>query len=123
MPECRLDLQQRKYRCIMANVETGPTADVAAAYNFRAVPGFRAPRLRDGHRPVSSGLRKRLSLALKEMPKCSQRLKPVADDLGNRQHGHRKYPARNTPHPEPEDEGDDHEDGIEGEPSGQKHRR
>jgi hypothetical protein len=27
------------------------------------------------------------------------------------------------PHPEPKDERDDDEDGIEGEPSGQKHRR
>ena len=37
----------------------------------------------------------------------------------NRQHGHREDCARNTPHPEPEDERDDDEDGIEGEPSGQ----
>ena len=57
------------------------------------------------------------------MTECSQRLKTVAYDLSNRQHGHREDRARNTPHPEPEGERDDDEDGIEGEPSGQKHRR
>jgi len=60
---------------------------------------------------------------LKKMTECSQRLKTIAYDLYNRQHGHREDPAWNTPHPEPEDERDDNEDGIEGEPSGQKHRR
>ena len=64
-----------------------------------------------------------LFLSLKKMAECGQRLKTVADDLSNRQHGHRKDPARNTPHPEPEDERDDDEDGIEGEPPSQKHRR
>ena len=77
----------------------------------------------DERRPVNPGLRKRLSLPFKKVAKCSQRLKTVADNLSNRQHGHRKDPARNTPHPEPEDERDDDEDGIEGEPSRQKHRR
>src|ERR1700738_3919692 len=57
------------------------------------------------------------------MAKCSQRLNTVAYDLRNRQHGHGKDRARNAPHPETEDERDDDEDGIEGEPSGQKHRR
>ena len=57
------------------------------------------------------------------MAKSSQWLKTVADDLSNRQHGHREDRARNTPHPEPEDERDDDENGIQGEPSGQKHRR
>ena len=60
---------------------------------------------------------------LEKMAKCSQRPNTVADDLGDRQHGHGEDRARNTPHPEPEDERDDDEDGIEGEPSGQKHRR
>jgi len=60
---------------------------------------------------------------LKKMTERSQRLKTIAYDLNNRQHGHREDPARNTPHPEPEDERDDNEDGIEGEPSGQKHWR
>src|SRR5208282_102314 len=60
---------------------------------------------------------------LKKVTECCQRLKTVADDLSNRQHGHREDPARNTPHPEPENERNDDEDGIEGEPSGQKHRR
>src|SRR5664280_262027 len=59
----------------------------------------------------------------KEVPKCSQRPKTVADDLSNRQHGHGEDRARNTPYPEPEDERDNDEDGIEGKPSGQKHRR
>ena len=31
--------------------------------------------------------------------------------------------ARNTPHPEPEDERDDDKNRVQGEPSGQKHRR
>src|SRR5271163_3137324 len=62
-------------------------------------------------------------LPLKKMTESSQRLKTVADDLRNCQHGHREDRARNTPHPEPEDERDDDEDGIKGEPSGQKHRR
>ena len=57
------------------------------------------------------------------MTKCGQRLKTVADNLSNRQHGHRKDPARNTPHPEPEDERDDDEDRIEREPLSQKHWR
>ena len=57
------------------------------------------------------------------MAKCSERLKTIADDLSNRQHGHREDHARYSPHPEPEDERDDDEDGIEGEPFGQKHRR
>src|SRR5271165_1079976 len=61
--------------------------------------------------------------SLEKVAKCSQRPNTVADDLGNRQHGHGEDHARNTPHPEPEDERDDDEDGIEGEPSGQKHRR
>ena len=60
---------------------------------------------------------------LKKVCERSQRLNPVADNLSNRQHGHGEDRARNTPHPEPEDERDDDEDGIEGEPSGQKHRR
>jgi hypothetical protein len=50
------------------------------------------------------------------MTECSQRLKTVAYDL-------REDRARNTPHPEPEGERDDDGDGIEGEPSGQEHRR
>jgi hypothetical protein len=37
---------------------------------------------------------------LKKVAKCSQRPKTVADDLRNRQHGHREDRARNTPHPE-----------------------
>ena len=49
---------------------------------------------------------------LKEVAKCSQRLKTVANDFSNRQHGHRQDHARNTPHPEPEDERDDDEDRI-----------
>jgi hypothetical protein len=49
---------------------------------------------------------------LKEVAKCSQWLKTVANDFGNRQHGHRENHARNTPHPEPEHERDDDEDGI-----------
>ena len=57
------------------------------------------------------------------MAKCGQRPKTVADDLRNRQHRHGEDRARNTPHPEPKNERDDDEDGIEGEPSGQKHRR
>ena len=61
--------------------------------------------------------------SLKKMTDRSQRLKSIADDLRGRQHGHRQDRAGNTPHPEPEDERDDNEDGIEGEPSGQKHRR
>jgi hypothetical protein len=65
-------------------------------------------------------LRKRLGFTpLEKVAKRSQRPNTVADDLGNRQHGHREDRARNTPHPEPEDERDDDEDGIEGEPSGQ----
>src|SRR5664280_3202984 len=61
--------------------------------------------------------------SLKKVPKCSQRAKTVADDLTNCEHGHGEDRARNTPYPEPEDERDDDEDGIECEPSGQKHRR
>jgi hypothetical protein len=57
------------------------------------------------------------------MTEWSQRLKTVADDLSNRQHGHREDHTRNTPHPEPEDERDDDEDGIEGEPFGKKQWR
>jgi hypothetical protein len=53
---------------------------------------------------------------LKKMTECSQRLKTVAYDL-------REDRARNTPHPEPEGERDDDGDAIEGEPSGQEHRR
>src|ERR1700737_40270 len=60
---------------------------------------------------------------LKKMAKCSQRPNTVANDLGNRQHGHGKDRARNTPHPEPEDERDDDEDGSGGEAPGQKNRR
>src|SRR5271166_6334413 len=60
---------------------------------------------------------------LKKMTECSQRPNTVADDLSGCQHGHRQDCAGNTPHPEPEDERNDDEDGIEGEPSGQKHRR
>ena len=60
---------------------------------------------------------------LEKVTECSQRPNTVADDLSGRQHGHRQDRAGNTPHPEPEDERDDDEDGIEGEPSGQKHRR
>ena len=33
----------------------------------------------------------------KKVTECSQRLKTVADDLSNRQHGHRENPAQNTP--------------------------
>ena len=43
-------------------------------------------------------------LPLKKMTECSQWLETVANDLGNCQHGHREDAARNTPHPEPEDE-------------------
>src|SRR5579862_6099207 len=57
------------------------------------------------------------------MTECSQRLNTVANDLSNCQHGHGEDPARNTPHPEPKDERDDNEYGIEGEPSGQEHGR
>src|SRR6476646_2646440 len=60
---------------------------------------------------------------LEKVAKCSQRPNTVADDLGDRQHGYGEDRARNTPHPEPEDERDDDEDGIEGEPIGQKHWR
>ena len=59
--------------------------------------------------------------AFKKVAKCSQRSNTVADDLRNRQHGYREDRARNTPHPEPEDERDDDADGIEGESSGQNH--
>ena len=60
---------------------------------------------------------------LKEVAKCSQRPNTIADDLSNSEHGHGEDSARNTPYPEPEDERDNDENGIEGEPSGQKHRR
>ena len=60
---------------------------------------------------------------LKKVAKCSQRSHAVADDFSNRQHGHGEDHAWHTPHPEPKDERDDDEDRIEGEPSGQKHRR
>jgi hypothetical protein len=62
-------------------------------------------------------------LPLEKMTECGQRLKTVADDLSNRQHGHREDPAGNAPHPEPEDERDDDKNGIESEPPSQKHRR
>jgi hypothetical protein len=60
---------------------------------------------------------------LKKMTERSQWLKTVADDLSNRQHRHGEDHAWNTPHPEPEDEREDGEDGIEGKSSGQQHRR
>ena len=49
---------------------------------------------------------------LKEVAKCSQRLKTVANYFSDCQHGHREDHARNTPHPEPENERDDDEDRI-----------
>jgi hypothetical protein len=41
--------------------------------------------------------RKRLVSPLKKKTECCQRLKTVAYDLSNRQHGHREDRARNTP--------------------------
>src|ERR1700719_151589 len=98
------------YRRIAANVH-----DVfERARHFRLTPTI-ATELQH--------LRKRLVSPLKKMTECSQWLKTVAYDLSNRQHGHREDRARNTPHPKPEGERDDDEDGVEGKPSGQKHRR
>jgi hypothetical protein len=37
-------------------------------------------------------------LTLKKVSKCRQRPNTVADDLSNRQHGHREHRARNAPH-------------------------
>jgi hypothetical protein len=41
---------------------------------------------------------------LEKVAKCSQRPNTVADDLGNRKHGDGEDHARDTPHPEPEEE-------------------
>jgi WD40 repeat protein len=71
----------------------------------------------EGH----SGWVESVSFTPQENDRISQRLKTVAYDLSNRQHRHREDRAWNTPHPEPEGERDDDEDGIEGEPSGQEH--
>jgi hypothetical protein len=70
-----------------------------------------------------SGLGRKRCLSLEEVAKRGERPNPVADDLGYRQQGHGEDGARNAPHPEPEDERQDDENRIEGEPSRQEHRR
>ena len=56
------------------------------------------------------------------MSKCGQRPNPVADDFSDRQHWHGEDRSGSTPHPKPEDERDDNENGIEDESPGEKHR-
>ena len=56
------------------------------------------------------------------MSKGGERPNPVADDFSDGQHWHGEDRSGSTPHPEPEDERDDDENGIEGEPLGEKHR-
>src|ERR1700691_5943814 len=60
---------------------------------------------------------------LEKVTKSGKRPNPVADDLSYGQHRHGEDGPGNTPHPEPEDERENDENGIESEPSCQKHRR
>jgi len=62
------------------------------------------------------------SSSCEKVANCSERSNPVAEDLGSGQHWHGEDRAGNTPHPEPEDERQNDEHGIEGEPSRQQDR-
>src|SRR5205823_2339476 len=51
-------------------------------------------------------------LSFEEMTEGAERRQSIRHDLDDRQHGHRQDRPRNTPHPIPEDQGQDHCNGV-----------
>jgi hypothetical protein len=58
-----------------------------------------------------------------KMTEGAERARSIANDLDDRQHGHRQDRPRGTPHPVPEDQGKDDRNWVYGESAGQQHRR
>ena len=63
------------------------------------------------------------SLTTENMPERLQRLHAVADDLGDGEQGDGEEGAGDAPDGVPEEQADDHDHRVEGEPAGEQQRR
>ena len=55
------------------------------------------------------------------MSKCREGAHSIAHNLGYREHRYGQDRSRNSPHPKPEHQGHDHQNGVEGETLGEKY--